>query len=203
MAATLLLLFTEKRWPRVNKNWLLDTNPEQERKKVTLQINQGKSLPVIRAYILYLLLRYKYASSSGSRPIPQERKEIPTELWIQLIFNRLSKMGARIPIENWKYKDLSTGDQIPYSPLITRALETLAKENLVETKSATKNEKTFEGYHLTVWGDSYLKKVYIPVLNDLDLLKEFTPIVKKAFPALLKKSFMDLVRERDIVFLTP
>jgi hypothetical protein len=67
-------------------------------------------------------------------------------------------------------------------------------EWMIEKEKEIPNGKG-KAYRLTSWGDSYLKKVYLPVLERNSMLRGFTSILEDAMPRIVTKRFFKLVNE--------
>lgn len=172
--------------------------PEVEQALVENGIRYGANLEVIMAYILHIFLKHKWARYSDSQAVPQSLKELPTYNWINAVLYHLQQMGAKIPISDWKMMHLRTGLLTPTSLTVSEVLRQMQREWLIDEEKEIRSGIEYKVYHITPWGDSYLKKVYLPVLGRNNMLSGFTPILEEAMPRIVIRKFRKLLDEINL-----
>jgi len=170
-------------------------SPEIEQAMVENGVCQGAHMEVIMAYILYILLKHKYARYSNFQLIPESLKELSTFYWIQTVLHYLEKQGAKTFVHKWEIRRLRSGLTIPISDTITEALRQMEREWLIEKKVEIRSGFEGNAYQITQWGESYLTKVYLPVLGKNALLNGFVPIFENVALEIIAGKFRDLLKD--------
>lgn len=169
--------------------------PEVEQRLVEGAIQKGAFLEVIIAYILFLLLRHKYARYPDFRIIPESLKVLATKSWINTALFYLQQKGAEIYVRDWKIKYLKPSLAIPISSTTEYALRQMQKEWLIDIKIERRYDREYKTYHITPFGDSYLKKVYLPVLGRYNLLTDFTSKFEEVIPEIMLERPNNLMKK--------
>jgi DNA-binding PadR family transcriptional regulator len=178
--------------------WFKEYPREVEQKLVEDAIQKGARLEVIMAYILSLLLKHKYARYPNFERVPTSLKVLATKNWINAAMFYLQQQGAEIFIYDWEQRFLGTGLAVPESPTIAEALRQMQREWLIDVESEMRYGRKHEIYHITPFGDSYLKSVYLPVLGRNNLLTNFNSKLEEAIPEVMTGKFGDLVKKLNL-----
>lgn len=169
--------------------------PEVEQDLVENAIQKGARLEVVMAYILFILLKHKYARYPNFQMVPASLKALATGNWINAVMFYLQQQGVEIFVRDWEQRYLRPSLAIPTSPTIAEALRQMRREWLVDTESETRYGIKHETYHITPFGDSYLKKVYLPVLGRNNLLTNFNSQLEEIIPDVMVGQFSDLLKK--------
>lgn len=170
-------------------------SPEAEQELVQDGIRHGAILEVIMAYVLYILLKHKWVRDWRSQQVPSSLKELATFSWINAILYLLQQMGAKIPISDWEMRRLRNDLLTPISITISEALRQMRREWMIEGRKEIRYGRDFEVYSITPWGDSYLKKIYLPVLGRNNMKSEFTKVLEEAMPRIMMLKFEIMLDE--------
>lgn len=179
--------------------WWKEYSPKTEQEIVENNICKGADFEIVIGYTLFLLLKHRNATSRNFTPVLEKSKELPTVNWINLALFRLKQMGAHIPVNDWAFIPSSIG-RLPVSLRITEAIRQLEREWLIEKTVKERMGRRYYVYHITPWGDSYLKEVFLPVFGRKNLLNPFVPFLEDATPAVIVSRFKDLLS--DVVLET-
>lgn len=168
--------------------------PENEQALVENGILKGAYQEVIMGYILYILLRHRTARYSNSLPVPKSLKELTTENWINTVLYYLQQLGAEVFINDWGWKHMGAW-LAPTSIRVSEALRQMQREWMIDTEIETRSGREYKVYNITTWGDSYLKKIYLPVFDKLNLLASFTSKLKEVVPNIFTRKLRNLLEE--------
>jgi len=171
--------------------------PEVEQNIVENGIFKGAYLEIVMGYILYILLKHQYARYSNSQLVPKSLKELATANWMNVVFCYLQQNGAEIPVNNWEMRHLRAGVAVPISPTISEALRQMRREWLIDMEKEVRNRIEYNVYYITPWGDSYLKKIYLPVFGRSNLLNNFVPVLEEVTPEIITGKFHNLLKKLD------
>ncbi|MEM3564672.1 MAG: hypothetical protein QXR19_15680 [Candidatus Jordarchaeaceae archaeon] len=168
--------------------------PEKEQLLVKNGILKGVYQEVVMGYILYILLRYRSARFSNFQPVPKSLKELTTENWINAVLYYLQQLGAEVYVNDWGWKQIGAR-LAPTSITVLEALRQMEREWMIETEVEMRRGIKYKVYNITPWGDSYLRKIYLPVFDELNLLTKFTSKLNEVILHLFTRKLGDLLEE--------